>query len=351
MLPTSGTFNFQSIRVELIIREAFERIGILGEFTDPQKLSSARRSIDLLLLEWISKSVNLWTIEASYLSLATSQVQYTLPVIVSDIIQVNLRTSTRQLNGVAASSNGGVAAEAFDGNPLTACTQNAGDGNISYDYGAGVTQQINFVGVQSNNNVVYSIVVESSVDTVAWLPLVTIPASTFITGAIVWVDVPTPVDARAYRIRETGGATLNIQEIYFNNNVLDMPISNVSRYEYLTYPNKRLQGRPSIYYLNRQITPVLNLWPAPSDQYNCLQYSYIQMIQDTGAFSTDALQIPSRFYPALIWGLSYHLALKYNPQQAGLFKGEYEQSFKLATIEDSENVVISITGDINYGEL
>ena len=51
MLPTSGTFNFQSIQIELIIREAFERIGILGEFVEPQKLDSAKRSIDLLLLD------------------------------------------------------------------------------------------------------------------------------------------------------------------------------------------------------------------------------------------------------------------------------------------------------------
>jgi len=32
MLPTSGTFNFQSIQIELIIREAFEKVGIPGEF-------------------------------------------------------------------------------------------------------------------------------------------------------------------------------------------------------------------------------------------------------------------------------------------------------------------------------
>lgn len=351
MLPTSGTFNFQSIQIELIIREAFERIGILGEFVEPQKLDSAKRSIDLLLLEWMNKSINLWTLESSYLPLVTAQVQYILPVTVSNIIQANLRTSTRQLDGVAASSNGGVAAQAFDGNPLTACTQNAQDGDISYDYGVDVTQQINFVGIQSNADLTYSIIVESSLDNVAWLPLATIPTSAFIKGSIIWIDVPTPIDARAYRIRETGGATLDIQEIYFNNNIIDIPISNVSRYEYLNYPNKRLQGRPSIYYLDRQITPVLNLWPAPSDQYNCLQYSYKRMIQDAGAFYTNALQIPSRFYPALIWGLSYQLALKYNPQVAVAFKGEYEQSFNLATVSDSESVNISIRGDEDYGEV
>jgi hypothetical protein len=351
MLPTSGTFNFQSIQIELIIREAFERIGILGEFVEPQKLDSAKRSIDLLLLEWMNKSINLWTLEISYLPLVTARVQYTLPVTVSDIIQANLRTSTRQLDGVAASSDGGIAADAFDGDPLTACTQNAANGNISYDYGMGKTQQINFVGVQSNVDRTYNLIIESSVNNIDWLPLINLLSLDFVKGVNVWFDVPTPVDARAYRIRETGRATLDIQEIYFNNNIFDMPISNVSRYEYLNYPNKRLESRPSIYYLNRQITPILNLWPAPSNQYNCLQYSYKQMIQDAGAFYNNALEIPSRFYPALIWGLSYQLALKYNPQVAGAFKGEYEQSFNLATISDSESVNISIRGDEDYGEI
>ena len=38
MPTTSGRYNFQVIEVELIIREAFERIGILGEFVEAQKL-------------------------------------------------------------------------------------------------------------------------------------------------------------------------------------------------------------------------------------------------------------------------------------------------------------------------
>lgn len=350
MPATSGTFNFQSIQVELIIREAFERIGIVGEFVEPQKLDSARRSIDLLLLEWMNKSINLWTLTNAYLPLITGKGQYTLPVTVNNIVQANLRTSSRQLNGVAASSNGGIAANAFDNNPLTACTQNAADGNISYDYGVGITQQINFIGIQSNSTTFYSIVIETSIDNVNWTTLLTLTPQTFTTGVNVWFDVPVPVNARAYRISETGGATLNIQEIYFNNNIFDFAISNVSRYEYLTYPNKALQARPSVYYLDRQLAPILNLWPAPSSQYNCLFYSYKQAIQDVGVFYTNAVQIPARFYPALVWGLSWYLALKYKPDMAEMLRAGYEQSFNEATIDDSENTVIRIYGDYTNSE-
>jgi len=147
--------------------------------------------------------------------------------------------------------------------------------------------------------------------------------------------------ARAYRIRETGGATLNISEIYFNNNVLDMPISNVSRYEYLTYPNKNLEGRPSIYYLDRGMDSVLNIWPTPSVQYNCLQYSYEKVMQDVGLY-TKTIEIPSVLYPTAVLGLSFKLALKFNPEMADMLRAEYEQSFNIVDTSYSEDVAISI---------
>lgn len=358
MPTTSGKYTFQVIEVELIIREAFERIGILGEFVEAQKLNAARNSINFLLLEWMNKSVNLWTLQSAFLPLITNQGQYIFDNVVGDVIQANLRTSTRQLNGVPQSNTantydgggGGIAANAFDGNPATRCTQNTQNGNISYDYGAGVTQQINFIGIQSYvSNRPYSLVLEASQDTVTWFNVFTLPASyPYVANVVAWFDVPTPIDARAYRIRETGGYTLDIEELYFNNNILDLPISSVSRYEYYTYPNKKLQGRPTIYYLDSQINPIFNLWPVPSSQYNCVQYTYKKMMQDVGQF-TNALQIPQRFYQAMVWGLAYHMALKYNPQVASMMLSEYDKSFVLATNEDAEITPIRIYADYNKG--
>lgn len=474
---TSGTYNFQSVQIELLIREAFERLGILGEFTEVQKLDSAKRSIDLILLDWMNKKVNLWTLKSTYLPLIPNKAQYLLPISVSNIIQANLRTSTRQLNGTAisplrqlggtAAASSGVAANAFDGNPLTSCNQdpnqngdisydygigitytitkvgfisqvtrdyveirieespdnvnwnplitinptgvftlnqlysydlpvpapyrayrardngntvfniqelyfisedpnpdaqNAFDGDpltfcrnpfpngyIAYDYGLGNTEKITFVGIQSNITTIYNIIVEWSLDNISWYPLLIIGAKTFNKDENTWFDIPIPVDARLYRIRETGGAILDIQEIYFNNNTFDFVISEVSRYEYNTFPNKYLQSRPNVYYLNRQIEPILNLWPTPSSQYNCLFYSYKQMMQDTGTFYTNTLDVPARFYPSLVWALCWQLALKYKPDMAMMFKGEYDQSFGIASIEDSENTPIRIMGDYSKG--
>ena len=75
------------------------------------------------------------------------------------------------------------------------------------------------------------------------------------------------------------------------------------------------------------------------------------MIQDAGQLYANGVQIPARFYPALIWGVSYQLALKFNPQVAQLLKSEYEQAFDIAAREDSESTPISIMGDTNsYSE-
>ena len=369
-MATSGTYNFQSVQVELLIREAYERIGILGEFVEPQKLDSAKRSIDLLLLEWMNKSVNLWTLETADLTLVQGQGQYILPSYVSDIIQVNNRiyngspdnviivnnkTYRRQLggtaltNGEAQNDANAVALNAFDGNSLTSCIQVADNGNISYSYHPNNKQEVSLIGLQSNTTTEYSITVEISQAFFdeGWLELFIIPPQVYTAGVITWIDVPIPTSATQYRIRETGGATLNIQEIYFCisvDNPVDTPIAKVSRYEYLSLANKKLQGRPTIYYLDRQITPILNLWPVPSD-ISYISYSYKKMIQDVGsvgAVYTNNLEIPSRFYPALVWGLSWMLAIKYKPELAQMFQAEYERSFQLATNEDTERGAMMI---------
>ncbi len=54
---SSGSYNFQSITAELIIREAYERIGILGDFTTAQQLDSATRSLNFLLSDWSNRNV------------------------------------------------------------------------------------------------------------------------------------------------------------------------------------------------------------------------------------------------------------------------------------------------------
>jgi hypothetical protein len=344
-LVTSSTYNFQALENDELITECFERIGISAEQLVPVKLNSAKRSLNLLLLDWISKSINLWTLNSAYLPLNTGQSRYLLNSTITDILQVNLRQFTRQLNGIAASSNGGTADNAFNDDLTTACTQNAINGNISYDYGVGISQQINFIGIRSNKTLNYTIIVESSVDDIIWLPLLVIPQQEYVIGVTKWFDVIVPVNVRAFRIRETGEAILDIQEIYFTNNIADLKLSSISRDTYLSFSQKFIQGKPSCYYFDKQITPILNIWHPPTNNYKVLQYSYVNIMQDAGGFYNIA-DIPSRMLPALTWGLTWMLAIKYNPPVAEQMKNEYEQAFSIATANDSENINLSINYDI-----
>lgn len=340
-MQTSGSYNFQTVQVEPLIRDAYENIGVAPEFITPQKLESARRSINLLLIEWMNKSTNLWTLHSGFLALNEFQSSYVLPNYVSDLTELNLRSSNRVLGGIPASSNEGDAAHAFDGNSATACTQNAQNGNISYDYGEGKKEKIVFFGITSNIDRTYTLDIEASNDNGTWFSILNIPAQIYKKDQLYWFDITNPAEARSYRVKETGGAILDIQEIYFNNNIIDTVISSISRNEYLQLPQKNITGRPSIYYFDRAITPSISIWPTPSSMYNAIEYSYKKMMQDVGLY-TNTLEIPPRFYPALVMGLSFKLALKFNSQMAEMLNGEYQNIFNLATMEDSEANNISI---------
>jgi hypothetical protein len=355
MAKVSGTYNFQSLANDDLILDCFERIGFAGDQLVPVQMLSAQRSLNFLLLDWINKNINLWTINKSYLSLNTGQGSYALDTSVTDILEVLQRNFTRQLNGTPQSNSGntydgnggGIAANAFDGNPATRCTQNAQNGNISYDYGLGVTQQINFIGIQSYvSNRPYSLVLEASQDTVTWFNVFTLPALyQYSADVVAWFDVPTPINARSYRIRETGGYTLDIEELYFNNNVIDLKMSPVSRDTYLSFAQKFLQARPTTYYFEKTLIPKINIWPTPTSDYQVLQYSFIQTMCDAGTFF-NTTSVPAKMYPALAAGLTWMLAVKYKPEMADNLKAQYEETFAIATAKDSENVDLTLNYDI-----
>ena len=65
-MSTSGTTDF-NLSIDDLIEEAFERCGM--RMTSGYQLSSARRSLNLLFLDWANRGLNLWTIEESTIAL------------------------------------------------------------------------------------------------------------------------------------------------------------------------------------------------------------------------------------------------------------------------------------------
>jgi len=122
----------------------------------------------------------------------------------------------------------------------------------------------------------------------------------------------------------------------------DIEIDRIGRQEFLNIPNKTTQARPTQYFVDRQITPVINIWPTPdSANYKLVSYR-IQRIDDVNT-SAENPEVPSRFIPCMVSGLAYYIALKKNPQIAGLLKQQYEQDFKLAADEDRNRAPLMLT--------
>lgn len=126
-------------------------------------------------------------------------------------------------------------------------------------------------------------------------------------------------------------------------NSTDLSIERIGRTEYLNIPDKTIKGRPVQIFFDRQVTPVAYLWPTPDDTATySLIANTIQRIDDVSASNQDP-EIPSRFIPCMASGLSYYLALKKNPEKAGMLKQQYEQDFKLAADEDRNRASLHLT--------
>ena len=89
-MATSGTATFNMDFTE-IAEEAWERAG--REMRSGSDLRTARRSMNLLTIEWVNRGVNLWTIEEGSVSLTESTSQYTLEADTIDLLEHVIRTN------------------------------------------------------------------------------------------------------------------------------------------------------------------------------------------------------------------------------------------------------------------
>lgn len=88
-MTTTGAATFNP-DVSEIIEEAYERIGITS--STGYDVRTARRSLNLLGLEWANRQVELWTIEQIAIPLLPLTKTYTLPADTIDLLDVVIRT-------------------------------------------------------------------------------------------------------------------------------------------------------------------------------------------------------------------------------------------------------------------
>lgn len=127
----------------------------------------------------------------------------------------------------------------------------------------------------------------------------------------------------------------------------DYELTRISRGDYLDFPNKTDQGRPSQFYFDRQIAPEITLWQTPENSTDQLVYYYVQRIEDVDSL-TNTTAVPFRFYPCMVAGLSYYLAIKRAPDRVQMMKSIYEEEFQRAANEDEDKVPLMLTPSIRY---
>jgi hypothetical protein len=90
-MTTTGTAIF-NLDVNDLIEEAFERCG--QELRSGYDFRTARRSLNLLTIEWANRGINLWTIEQGSIPLYQGTITYDLPVDTIDLLDQVTRTGT-----------------------------------------------------------------------------------------------------------------------------------------------------------------------------------------------------------------------------------------------------------------
>ena len=133
----------------------------------------------------------------------------------------------------------------------------------------------------------------------------------------------------------------------------DQALTKINRATYSALANKLSKGTPSQYYVQRLIDKTtLTVYPT-ADSSNAskdLHIYFVKRIQDVDATYTDATDVPYRFVPCMVSGLSYYLAQKYAPDRIQTMKLLYEDEFARALAEDGSSSSSFITPKTYFGE-
>ena len=131
-----------------------------------------------------------------------------------------------------------------------------------------------------------------------------------------------------------------IRENAGSSNQLDVTVNRIGRDTYLNLSSKLSQGKPTQYYVDRQITPKFRVFPTPNATYTLVVHR-LTRIEDADS-ATDTVDVPFRFYPCLAAGLAYYLAIKKAPDRIQILKAIYDEEFDRAATEDRDRTSLKL---------
>jgi len=299
-MTTTGSTSF-NLEFKDIAEEAFERCGV--EMRTGYQLRTARRSLNLLTIEWANRGINLWTIEQGEIPMVTGQVSYTLPLDTIDLLDHVVRNNNGATNQIdinitriSESSYAMIPNKIAQGRPIQVWI-NRQSGNTN-----------------DTPSTVLDGAINSTATTINVVSVANLPSVGYIT-----VD------------NEIIGYT------NFNGNQLQ----NCVRGQLNTIATSH-SSATSVY---TSYIPNINVWPSPNspgDQYTFV-YWRLRRLQDAGS-GARVQDIPFRFIPCMTAGLAYHLAIK-TPEAADritLLKREYEEQWEMAADEDREKASLRL---------
>ena len=290
-MAISGSTNFE-LDVTEYIEEAFERCGL--EVRTGYDLKSAKRSLNLMLAEWANRGLNQWTIIETSVPLATGIAEYPAGILTMTV----------------ASSSGFSIAETITGGT------------------SGATASI--TSLPSSTSI--AITIPSGTFSLETLTGGTSGASTSLSAVVDFSDVQ---------------KTIDFLSAVVTRDSTDLSVSRVSRDSFLSIPNKATAGRPSQFFIERQTTPVLKIWPTPENNTDSIKFTRLTRMNNADTM-TNTVDMPFRFYPCLAAGLAYYIAMKRAPNKIQVLKAVYEEEFERAMTEDRDRSSFQVAPSLDY---
>jgi len=305
-MSTTGTTNF-NLQLNELVEEAFERAG--AELRTGYELRTARRSLNLLTIEWANRGINLWTVEQGQIPMVQGQITYPLPIDTIDLMDMVIRTQTGinqsdiNINRISSSTYATIPNKNAQGRPIQVWINR----QTGYSYLSNVTLSGNITATDT------TITLSSTAD-LANVGYIQIGSEVI---GYSGVSTTAPLNQLQNCVRGVNGTTA--------------------------------AAHTSGAAITVQNLPSVNVWPSPDQgsataPYYTFVYWRLRRMQDAGN-GTATEDIPFRLLPCLVAGLAYYIAMKI-PEGAprlDMLKAAYEEQWLLASSEDREKAGLRLS--------
>jgi len=296
-MTTTGSTLFNMDFTE-IAEEAWERAG--REMRTGYDLRTARRSMNLMTIEWQSKGINMWTMEQGVINLTPGLSTYALPLDTIDLMEHVIRTGANAVSTQADLTISRISVSSYATIPNK-------------------LQQARPIQV--------------------WIQRLsgeTNPTSSVLVGAITATDTTITLNT-VVGLAGSGFIRLDTEDIYYTY-VTGNTLGGVFRGQ----NNTTAASHTSATAVYVPQLPAVTLWPTPD---NTIPYQFVyyrlRRVQDAGK-GIETADMNFRFLPCVVAGLAYHIAIKV-PElmpRIQMLKQIYDETFEIAAGEDREKAPV-----------